>query len=346
MNAETKIGYVPYSKYMDHPDDRRRFPVFASRHGIDFELANIQEDYDIIVLHGSADLTGWLSYKKSHPHTRFIFEMVDSLLFQSGFEDVWAKGLGRFLIGKESRPVIWYKKVILEWIRVADAVLVSGGSMYAEARRLNKNVFLGLDYLEHEYQWQKTDYSVGPVMKLVWEGQGPVLPQFLAFREMLQALSKNCELHVVTSATYPRLGPLLPAPVSSLLAKLPIKTVFHEWNLNQNQEIFAQMDAAIIPLSETTRFEWNKPANKLLSFWFSGLPVLTSATPAYSTVEQESGGDFTCKTTADWIEKLQKLRSMKADSRQKLAERNRSFAAAHYGAAKIDVPWLKAFKCL
>ena len=40
-------------------------------------------------------------------------------------------------------------------------------------------------------------------------------------------------------------------------------------------------DLAVIPLPLDRPLERNKPETKLISFWRMGLPVVTSATPAY-----------------------------------------------------------------
>jgi len=44
-----KIGYVPYLRDLSQPGDRRRFPYFAARNHILFEIADIRKNYDIIL---------------------------------------------------------------------------------------------------------------------------------------------------------------------------------------------------------------------------------------------------------------------------------------------------------
>ena len=83
MFKHLRIGYVPYNSDLSHPDDRRRFPFFAERNDVHFEVADSRKSYDVILLPAPANLSQWLLYKKRNPHTRFIFEMVDSLIYQS-----------------------------------------------------------------------------------------------------------------------------------------------------------------------------------------------------------------------------------------------------------------------
>ena len=45
---DLKIGYIPYSHDLSVPGDRRRFPYFAKRHNLQFEIAELNKEYDII----------------------------------------------------------------------------------------------------------------------------------------------------------------------------------------------------------------------------------------------------------------------------------------------------------
>lgn len=78
---DLKIGYVPYLPDLSQPAYRRRFSYFAKRNNVPFETAATSKAYDIILLTVPANLSGWLNYKKKHAETKFIFEMVASLIF-------------------------------------------------------------------------------------------------------------------------------------------------------------------------------------------------------------------------------------------------------------------------
>ena len=119
------IGYVPYLQDLSQPGDRRRFPYFAKRNQIPFEIAKFSKKYDIILLTAPSNLTKWLKYKKRHPQTKFLFEMVDSLVFPLNLFTTIFKGVGRYLIGKENRVVLNYKKILNQWIEIADCVICS-----------------------------------------------------------------------------------------------------------------------------------------------------------------------------------------------------------------------------
>src|SRR6185437_16773713 len=112
-----KIGYVPYLPDLSQPGDRRRCPYFAKRNNIPFEIADKNKEYDIILLTASANLSKWLYYKKSHKQTRFIFEMTDSLILSSGIFNTLFKGVGRFILRKESLPYLNYTEVLKKWLK-------------------------------------------------------------------------------------------------------------------------------------------------------------------------------------------------------------------------------------
>ena len=78
MNLEgRRVGYVPYSSDMSYAGDRRRFPYYARRRGIDFEPARSHGDYDVVVLSSRADITAWARHP---PGPRLVYELIESYL--------------------------------------------------------------------------------------------------------------------------------------------------------------------------------------------------------------------------------------------------------------------------
>jgi len=344
MYNDLKIGYVPYAADLSHPDDRRRFPYFAKRDGITYEIANANKTYDVVLLPAPANLSKWLLYKQRNPRTKFIFEMVDSLIYQSDAFNKIFKGVGRFVIGKETLPSMDHKKLLMKWLTKADVVMCSSSKLKSEVGKLNPNVVLSLDYLQHEYKFLKEDYSISGKMKLVWEGQGVVLPHFLHFKDVFKEVSSFCELHIITSEKYPKYGKFVNKNVETILNQLPIKTTFHKWDIYNNRNIFRNADCAIIPLNKNDIYGWHKPGNKLLSFWFSGLPTLTSDTPAYAELTNKANSNSLCSTAEEWIAKIRMMRDMKAEERESLAKSNFHFAQKLFSDEKHDLAWLRMFE--
>ncbi len=338
-----RIGYVPYLPDLSQPGDRRRFPYFARRNNVPFEIADAEKSYDIILLTASSNLSKWLEYKKKNPATKFIFEMVDSLIFSPDTFDAMFKGIGRYLIGKENKIQIKYKKLIIKWVQIADIVLCSSTELRNLISQWNKNVIVSLDYLQAEYKFVKSDFAIKNKMQLVWEGQSAVLPHFLSYKEVLKNLNNFCELHIITSERYPLFGNLMSRKVSHILKQLPIRTTHHKWDLENNYKVFRQCDCGIIPINPKNQFGWHKPANKLISFWFTGMPTVVSNTPAYVELMEDAGENLFCGDGKEWVNKILFIKNLTIDERKMLAEKNLAYAKKNFSDESLDSTWNEAF---
>jgi hypothetical protein len=343
---ELKIGYVPYLPDLSQPADRRRFPFFAKSNEIAFEIADINNSYGIILLTAPSNLSKWLAYKKKHPDTKFIFEMVDSLIFPSDVFTTLFKGLGRFLLRKETHLYLDYQRLLIKWLKIADIVVCSSTELKKNIERWNENVVVSLDYLQNEYKFCKKDYSVDGKLKLLWEGQSIVLRQFLFFKDLFKELNSFCELHIITTQEYPLFGNLLHKDVQKILAQLPIKTIYHKWDIDKNHEIFKQCDCGIIPLNKKNQLGWHKPANKLISFWFSGLPTIVSNTPAYTELMKKADSELSCSDEAEWVAKIKWIRNLSPEERKEIAMKNLAFANKNYSNEALHLTWQNIFERL
>ena len=343
---ELKIGYVPYSSDLSQPGDRRRFPYFAKRNNIRYEIADTNNIYDVVLLTAASNLTQWRQYKKKHFKTKFIFEMVDSLIFSSDLFNSLFRGVGRFLQQKEKLPALNYKTPIIQWLKIADVVICSSTEIKNNIEKWNNNVVISLDYLQHEARFLKKEYEIEGKMKLVWEGQGGVLPHLLHFKELFRSVSSFCELHIITDEKCPIYGNLFFKDVDRFLSQLPITTIFHKWEIYTNYKELSKCDCGIIPLNRKNRFGWHKPANKLVSFWYSGIPTVVSATPAYIEMMNTADENLYCLTIDEWIEKIRKIRDMKTEEREALARKNFDFVQKNYSNEALDLVWHSVFERL
>lgn len=343
---ELKIGYVPYLPDLSQPADRRRFPYFAKRNNVPFEIADKDKSYGIILLTAPANLSLWLAYKKKHPETKFIFEMVDSLIFSKDIFTSLFRGIGRFLLRKETSLYLNYKSLLIKWLKTADAVICSSTELKKIVEQWNENVVKSLDYLQNEARFQKQDYTINGKMKLVWEGQSVVFPSLLFFKDVFKAVNSFCELHIITDKKFPVLGGLVKKDVQQVIDQLPITTTFHKWELYNNYEKLSQFDCGIIPLNSDNDFVWHKPANKLISFWFTALPTLVSNTPAYVEFMDAAGTKMYCGDTNEWIKKIKELANMKAAEREAIAKNNLQFVRNNYSDEALDLIWHKVFEKL
>ena len=63
----------------------------------------------------------------------------------------------------------------------------------------------------------------------------------------------------------------------------------HLWDESTCSDIIRNCDLAVIPIDLSDPFAFGKPENKLLLFWGMGMPVVTSAIPAYVRAMQAVG---------------------------------------------------------
>ena len=343
---ELKIGYVPYLPDLSQPGDRRRFPYFAKTNSVPFEIAKQDKFYDIILLTATANLSQWLIYKKKNPQTRFIFEMVDSLIFSPDLFNTLFKGIGRYIIGKESSIHFKYKNLLIEWLKIADIVICSSIEIKRIIEQWNKNVFVSLDYMQNEIKTTKSNYDITGKMKLVWEGQSVVLGQLLNLIEVFRQVNSFCELHIITDEEYPKYGNLIKRDVSNIINQLPITTVFHKWEIYKNYEMLSQCDCGIIPLDKENKMVWHKPANKLISFWFAGLPTVVSDSPAYVEFMNDAHAEFYCSNIEEWVSRIKEIKNMAIEERKKVAERNLNYVQKHYSDEALNLIWFQILKRL
>jgi glycosyltransferase involved in cell wall biosynthesis len=344
---ELKIGYVPYQSDLSAPGDRRRFPYFAKRNNVKFEVADADNLYDVILLTAvTSNLSKWIAYKGKHPNTRFIFEMTDSLILTSDVFRTLFKGIGRFILGRESSLYLNYKVPIIKWLKMADIVICSSTKMTKIISKWNRNVVVSLDYTQNEIKTIKSDYNIKGKMKLVWEGQTPGLINLLTLKKVLKQVNSFCELHIITDEQHHDYGNILTKGVFNLLKGLPITTVFHKWELYKNYEILSSCDCGIIPLNRNNKMAWHKPANKLMSFWFAGVPTIVSDTPAYTEMMKDAGTDLYCSDDEEWISGIKKIYEMTSVERKNLAEENLRYVKTFYSNEALDTAWFEIFEKL
>jgi glycosyltransferase involved in cell wall biosynthesis len=102
---------------------------------------------------------------------------------------------------------------------------------------------------------------------------------------------------------------------------------------------------ALIPLSLTDPLYKGKPENKLLLFWRMGIPVVTSATPAYTRAMEGCGLPMACRTSDDWIRILEHYMSDK-EARRDAGQRGLSYTNEHYSEESTLKRWDDVFASL
>ena len=110
-------------------------------------------------------------------------------------------------------------------------------------------------------------------------------------------------------------------------------------------EIICSSDLAIIPVDLKNPLVRGKPENKLLLFWRMGVPVITSATPAYERTMKKANLNMTCSHEKEWIEKIEEY-IFSQESRHIAGSAGREIANKEYSEDKTLKQWDEALQSI
>lgn len=299
--AGVRFGYVPYTEDLSNPGDRRRFVHWARRRRVSWEPYRPTGRYDVVVLAGTADLSVWRHARAGGP--KVVYELIDSYLDAPASLKSRLRGVAKYAAGELRRPIADYRAAIEQTCTAADAVVCSTPEQRAQLLAFNPNVHEILDAHVDLVQRPKTDFSIGEVANVVWEGLPYTLDGLEVAAPALRHVARRrpLVLHVVTDLEYRRYARrFVTARTADVVHRLLPRAYVYEWNEQLLGQIVVACDLAVIPLDLSDPFVRAKPENKLLLFWRMGMPTLTSATPAYVRTMAAAGQDLTCQTTDDW----------------------------------------------
>lgn len=340
-----RIGYVPYSNALDRPGDRRRFAYYASKRGIRFEIADPAKEYDLVILSARADISVWSRY----PKAKLVYDLIDSYLAIPRTDlKGRLRGLFKFLSRQSRYLQLDHWKAIGSMCTRADAVVCSTEEQRHDILKFCPNVHIILDVHMGVTRTIKTDYSAGRPFRLVWEG----LPQTLGSLELIRSVLDQLrgrypiEMHVVTDRNYFRyMGQYGKADTLTAAQRILPDVHFHEWKEEDCADIICSCDLAVIPLDMTDPFAAGKPENKLLLFWRMGMPVVTSASPAYVRAMQAAGMDLVAKDETDWLVKTERLLSDEV-ARREAGTLGKAYVDHEFSEASLLTRWDAVFASL
>lgn len=347
MNGQSpRIGYVPYSATLERPGDRRRFVAYAHARNLAFELASPKERYDLVVLSEVADISVWRDY----PHGKVVYDLIDAYLAipRSNVKQ-WLRGAVWYAIGRHRRLRLDHWAAIQGMCRRADAVVCTTEEQKRDVQHYCSNVHIVLDLHSSVVRKVKEDYRCGEPFNLVWEGLPSNIIQLKRIRDVLRDISKrrSLVLNIVTDLDQPRLLGGLGRVQSLDLAREAFDSVrLHPWDEATCSEFIRNCDLAVIPIDLSDLFVTGKPENKLLLLWRMGMPVVTSATPAYQRAMRDAGLEgLACRDRREWLVALERLiadESLRRDA----AMRGRELAETRFGREVMLARWDAVFSSL
>jgi glycosyltransferase involved in cell wall biosynthesis len=335
-----RIGYVPYSADLSQPGDRRRFPYYAERRGIEFELADPREAYDIVVVTPRADLTRWSRYRPGR--AKVVFDIVDSYLeIPRSDPKAVLRGPAKFLAGEARQPFFSYRRAIERMLERSDAATCATPEQAATLARLCPKAHPILDFHTRLVTCVKDDYRAGSPLELVWEGLGENVRWFSEISRPLRAVSRRrpLVLHLVTANEFGQFAQRFWRRQTARIASRHVDDVrLHPWSEETVAGIATSCDLAVIPLPLDRPLERAKPESKLVSFWRMGLPTITSSTPAYARTMRAAGQDLHCSSEGEWEETLARLAEDES-ARERAGTTGRAFAEREYAEERLLKAW-------
>lgn len=335
-----RIGYVPYRRDLMAPADRRRFPYWAERRGVEFELADLEEAYDLVVVTPRADLLRWSRYRPGA--CRLVFDIVDSYLdIPRSNPKALLRGPAKFLAREARSPFFNYRKALERIMQRADAVTCATPEQAAAIQPFCSNVHPVLDAQTRMITRVKEDYGIGSPVKLVWEGLGENVRWFEEVRAPLTALNRQTplQLHLVTATRFKQVSQRFWTRDTAKIAARCFDAVeVHEWTEAGVSQVATACDLALIPLPLHRPLETGKPESKLISFWRMGMPTVASATPAYARVMQAAGQDLCCSSDEEWITVLTRLAGDR-EARESAGRGGRAYAEREYSDDRLLAVW-------
>ena len=325
-----RVGYVPYSKDLQHPADRRRLATWARDKGYQLNTNN-PLDSDILILSNEANFGFWLKRAKQP----VIIDLVDGYLGENPnlIRDV-LRNILRSVRGTSSLRWLTYTRHLRNACRQSTAIIVASPEQRKLVSKFNSNVFVILDDhselnsdFQSTFQFNNASIPQSRNRYIFWEGFGFTLKHFKFIAKDLDRFldEYNWGMYLVTVEKFPRWGGYL----GSIKTKELIAEIFPRssksiqiipWSIDNLRIFSAKSEFAVIPISDTDEFAIMKSENKLLSMWHLRLPTIFSDIPSYNRVAIAAKQESACVTGANWFEDLirmtnsgQELERMKRD---------------------------------
>lgn len=348
-----KVGYVPYSKDLQHPGDRRRLAAWAIDQQIKLNLTD-PLDSDLLVLSNAANFDFWIK-RADQP---VVLDLVDGYLGEhpTFLKDV-LRNIVRTLRGTSKLRWITYTNHLRNACLKSDAVIVASKEQRDVILKFNKNVFVILDdHSELDSASSVTGNSPNelPLLptsnNLFWEGFGYTLKHFQAIAPDLDKFlyENDWGMYLLTNEQFPRWGGYIGNVKTRLLVEKWFPLSEHAiqvipWSIENLIEIANHSKLGIIPIDTHDRFATLKPENKLLSMWHLGLPVIFSNTPAYSRIASEANEERACIGKGDWLAALTFF-TQSTSEREELKKSGLDYISEHHTHRILINKWKDALE--
>jgi len=340
-----KVGYVPYSSDLSAPGDYRRFVSFANKHNISFEIAEFEQEYDVLIVTGAADLSKWIEYRNFE--TIIIFDLIDSYLNYDNFSfNNVLRPIAKFVARKHKKLYFSYNKLLIRFIKRSNIVVCASEFQLNLINRYTSYAKLIQDDHSSVIRKVKRNYGIKNSIKLVWEGLPSNIYHLKYFLPVFNRLAKeyNIELKIITDSSYKAYGGLLKKDTKKIIKTFNLCNItFRDWSLETFSEELIACDIAIVPLLVKDKLAVGKPNNKISLLYRHKMPVLYSENAATKNISCKKLKEASCKSLESFYVKL-KLLISDQEIRKLNAECGFSYFQKKIMKRLPDHEWLEIFE--
>jgi hypothetical protein len=343
--SQINVCYLPYHLSLKSPGDRRRFVYFAKHKNILYDTKIQNKYYKLIYVTYGSNLSKIFQFINKNPKTKLIFEMVDANLSEGRWIN-FQKGVGRFLLGKESKVYLDYTQPLKKILKKSDAIICASTAQAKILKKYNKNVLITLDFFDEEIKFKKKTWLLNKkkIIRLFWEGMIYNLKHLLILNKIYKHLDFNIHIVIVTDLKKPLILGMFGFDIKNIVKDFKFSFEIHEWNKVEISKIATSCDIGIIPIDLNETKASYKSKNKLIFMWKMGLPVVVSATPSYKNVMKLAKVEMYAENIKDWISILNNFYKSKDNKHYYYKKRVDNLIQKNYSTAKLVNSWLESFK--
>ena len=304
-----KIGYVPISKDLSAPGDRRRVVFWVNARGQTL-TTNLDSDVDLILLSENSDFGSEL---RSNRKTPVVFDLIDGYLSPTNIAEDLSRGIAKSLNGSISGRVKPFSHQVRNMCLNASGVICSSIEQAEVIRKYNSNVHIILDSHEEipflDFRGRKN--SMEQEVRLLWEGQPATIS---GLNQLLPFLQTNLEFHLdlITDFEYFRfMNRYIKRDTTSLIKMAKSKNLdtltLRNWSIQNLTDAAHSSTIGILPVNLGKPIMRMKPENRMLIMWRLGLPCLVSPLDSYRRVAKKAQVDAICSSNQEWMDRIVRL---------------------------------------
>ncbi len=238
---------------------------------------------------------------------------------------------------------------IIDHIRIADIVTCTNEKLYAEIKKINKNVYILPNALPYDEDQCKNDVTYSDKIRFIWAGSATHEKDIAILKRPMQRIS--ADPFIKSKAHFQICGYEPDNTIKTPIWHRMIDNFLSGFNVNGNIReglpvdlyinFYKEADVSLVPLVES-RFNGMKSNLKVLEAATKSLAVICSNVQPYS----ECPYVIKVNRQSDWFESVKKV-CKDAIYRKEMGEANREWCLENFDIRKINIERKQIFEsCL